>query len=89
MRKIALGLSLAMALPMIPAMATANTNGCHQLRLTVENRAPLTLRNLPYDALSCGGISQIYSLIVLRSTNTHGRLEDRIEAVFRRQGLIR
>lgn len=89
MRKIFLGLSLAMALPMIPTMAAANTNGCHQLRLTVENRAPLTLRNLPYDALSCSGIAQVYSLIVLRNTNTSGRLDDRIEAVFRRQGLVR
>jgi hypothetical protein len=89
MRSLLLGLSLAAALPMIPSMAAADGHSCNQLRQTVFNRAPLTTRNLPYAALDCHGISQIYALITLRNTNTHGRLENRIEAVFRRSGLIR
>ena len=90
MRSLLMTLILATSLPMMPTVASAQSHGCSQLRQTVINRAPLTTRNLPYDALSCRSISLAYALVVRPSSNgSVGRLEDRIEAIFRREGLLR
>lgn len=89
MRSLILTLSLAMALPMIPSMASAENHSCNQLRQGVINGVPLTVRNLPYAALPCSAISELHLLIVRRSSYSNSYLSDRIEAVFRREGLIR
>ncbi len=89
MRSLILTLSLAMALPMIPSIASADSHSCNQLRQTIFNQAPATTRNLPYGALTCAGVSEIHLLIIRRSTYSSTQLESRIEAVFRGEGLIR
>lgn len=66
----------------------ADGHSCNQLRQSVQNRVPLQIRNLPYAALDCGAISEIHFLTSNRSYST-GFLQQRIEAVFRREGLIR
>lgn len=89
MRSLILTLSLAMALPMIPTMASATGHdSCTQLRSTVRNAVPLQIRNLPYHALACPVISEIYLLTTNRSYS-HSFLSERIEAVFRREGILR
>lgn len=89
MRKIILTVSLACALPLLPGVAQATNHTCTQLRQTVFNQAPTTTRSLPYGALPCSAISEIHLLIARRGNMSMGRLADRIEAVFRREGLIR
>ena len=89
MRSLILTLSLAMALPMIPSVASATSHSCNQLRQTIFNQSPATIRNLPYGALTCAAVSEIHLLIIRRSSYSVGQLEDRIEAVFRGEGLIR
>ncbi|MEJ6390934.1 hypothetical protein [Gymnodinialimonas ulvae] len=89
MRPLILILSLALALPLVPGAAQATNHSCNQLRQTVLNRAPASSRTLPYGALPCSAISEIHLLIARRGNMSMGRLADRIEAVFRREGLIR
>ncbi|WP_224817184.1 hypothetical protein [Hasllibacter sp. MH4015] len=89
MRSIVLTLSLAMALPMIPTVAAADSHSCNQLRQTVFNRAPSISRDLPFGALTCDGISAIHLLLIRRNTYTPFDMNQRIEAIFRGEGLIR
>lgn len=89
MRSLILTLSLALALPMIPSVASATAHSCNQLRQTIYNQAPITTRNLPYGYLTCAAVSEIHLLIVRRSSYSSSQLESRIEAVFRGEGLIR
>lgn len=88
MRSLILTLSLAVALPMIPTIASADNHSCNQLRNTVVNAVPLQIRDLPYHALPCTVVSEVYLLTTIRSYS-HGFLSERIEAVFRREGLVR
>jgi hypothetical protein len=44
-------------------------------------------RDLPYDALDCAGISELHLLLV-RFHGTTFTLNQRIEAIFRRYGLV-
>jgi hypothetical protein len=91
MRTLILTLSLALALPMIPVMAQAGSHSdtCSQLRQSVVNRVPPVSRNLPYGALDCSAISELHLLLNRGSSYTNSYLSERIEAVFRREGLIR
>lgn len=90
MRRLLAPLALIAAVPMVPTMAAADSHSCAQLRQTLINQAPITTRNLPYGALSCTAVSHLHLLVVRGISNTSaGRLEDRIEAIFRREGLIR
>lgn len=89
MRSLILTLSLALAVPMMPTMATADGHSCNQLRQGVLNRVPLTTRNLPYHALDCAAISELHLLLSRSGTYTSNYLSQQIEALFRREGLIR
>lgn len=89
MRPLILTLSLALALPMMPTMAVADSHSCTQLRQSVVNRVPLTSRNLPYDALACSAISELHLLLNRRGSYSNSYLTQQIEALFRREGLIR
>ena len=60
---------------------------CNQLRSTVAIRVPIRARDLPYDALDCGAISEIF-LLTNRFDGNASELSRRIEAVFRRFGLV-
>ncbi|ABD53474.1 hypothetical protein [Jannaschia sp. CCS1] len=89
MRSLILILSLALALPMVPTMASADAHSCNQLRQGVVNRAPTNARNLPYAALRCSAISELHLLLNRANSYSNSYLTQRIEAVFRREGLIR
>ena len=89
MRNLILTLSLALTLPMIPTLASAQTDNCAQLRQTIVNTGPIQARNLPYGALTCDGVSEIHLLIIRRNSYSNAELVSRIEAVFRGEGLIR
>lgn len=65
----------------------ADSHTCDQLRLSVENRVPAMSRDLPYAALDCAGISELH-LLLMRFDGTAFTLNQRIEALFRRYGLI-
>lgn len=89
MRPILFALSLAMAVPALSTTAAmADSHSCNQLRLSVNNAVPPRIRNLPYHALDCGVIAEIF---LLTSNRSYSRsfLSERIEAVFRREGLVR
>lgn len=87
MRSILFVLSLAMAVPALSTTAAlADGHSCNQLRQTVINRVPATLHNLPYAALPCSAISELHLLLITRGHDSN--LSDRVEAVFRREGLI-
>ncbi len=85
MRRILLLLGLAAAA--VPAPLAADRHDCDQLRALVDSRLPAVSRELPYDLLDCHGISEIYLLLV-RFDGTIFELNQRIEAVFRRYGLV-
>ena len=81
-------LALGAALSAIGAtLALADSHSCDQLRLTTEQRVPGISRDLPYDALDCAGISEVF-LLTNGFDGTVLELNRRIEAVFRRYGLI-
>lgn len=88
MRSVILSLSLAMALPMVPTMASATAHDCNQLRNQVRIAVPGDVRNLPYAGLDCNAIGEIHLLNSAHAGN-HNFLSQRIEAIFRREGLIR
>ena len=88
MRSLILTLSLAAALPLMPTMAAADGHSCNQLRQTVLNSVPATLHNRPWAALSCAGISEIHILLLTNHSSGH-RLDQQVDAVFRREGLVR
>lgn len=67
--------------------ALADSHTCDQLRATTEGRVPAISRDLPYDALDCAGISEVF-LLTNGFDGTRLDLNRRIEAVFRRYGLI-
>jgi hypothetical protein len=75
----------AATLPFGPALADSHT--CGQLRLSVEDRVPAMSRDLPYAALDCAGISELHLLLV-RFDGSAFTLNQRIEAIFRRYGLL-
>jgi hypothetical protein len=75
------------AMTVIPVSAGADSHTCGQLRLSVENRVPTISRDLPYAAMDCAGISELHLLLV-RFNGTTFNLNQRIEAVFRRYGLV-
>jgi uncharacterized membrane protein YeiH len=88
MRTILFALSLAVAAPvMTTTAAMADGHNCGQLRQTVLNRVPATLHNRPWAALSCAGVSELHILLIT-SQNNH-RISQQVDAVFRREGLIR
>ena len=89
MRSLILTLALSVALPMVPTMAAADGHSCNQLRSSVSNRAPLQTRNYPYHALTCAAISELHLLLIRSSSYSNSYLSERIEAVFRREGLVR
>ena len=89
MRSLILILSLAIAVPMMPTMASASGHSCNQLRQSVITRVPVTSRNLPYTALPCSSISELHLLLSRASSYSNSYLTQRIAAVFRRAGLIR
>lgn len=89
MRTLILTLSLALALPMLPTTASATSHSCNQLRQSVVNRVPPAARNYPYGALQCSAISELHLLISGGSSYSTRYLSERIEAVFRREGLVR
>jgi hypothetical protein len=69
-------------------VAQADAHSCTQLRSSVSNAVPGISRNLPYDALDCAAISEIYLLTTTRRNLTQYSMNQRIEAIFRREGLI-
>jgi hypothetical protein len=85
MRHPVLGLCLAAILVAQPAFA--DRHSCDQLRGNVAALLPAMSRDLPYERLDCAGISEVY-LLLLRFDGTRFMLNQRIEAVFRRYGLI-
>lgn len=89
MRLAILPLLAALALPAAAAYAQTGPDACAQLRQTILNLAPATTLNLPYAALDCAAISEIHLLLVSNNQQTQNRLDSRIEAIFRREGLIR
>lgn len=89
MRSLILTLTLALALPLIPTMASADSHSCNQLRQNVYNRVPLQTRNYPYGALSCAAVSELHLLLIRSNSYSNSYLTQRVEAVFRREGLIR
>jgi hypothetical protein len=80
-------ISICAAICMMPVAASADSHTCGQLRLSVENRVPTISRDLPYGALDCAGISELHLLLV-RFDGTRFTLNQRIEALFRRYGLV-
>lgn len=86
MRSILFALSIAVAIPaMSTTAAMADGHSCNQLRQSVVNRVPATLHNRPWAQLSCAGISELHILLI--TSNNH--ISQRVDAVFRREGLIR
>ena len=79
--------AVVFAIGTAPFAAPADSHSCDQLRLSVENRVPAISRDLPYAALDCAGISELH-LLLLRFDGTQFQLNQRIEALFRRYGLI-
>ena len=86
MHRILFTIALSLLSLTTPAQAVQHT--CGQLRASVEAALPGMSRDLPYDQLDCAGISEIYLLLV-RFDGTVFMLNQRIEAVFRRYGLVR
>ena len=82
-------LALAFALPLTATSASATAHDCAQLRQTIFNLAPPTTHDLPYAALTCAGVSQIHLILLTAGSQGQSRLALSIEAVFRREGLIR
>lgn len=80
-------IAACLALCLLPMSAAADNHTCGQLRLSVENRVPAISRDLPYAALDCAGISELHLLLV-RFDGTAFNLNQRIEALFRRYGLV-
>lgn len=90
MRSTILTLSLALALPLLPAAAHADAHSnCNQLRQNVFNTVPLMSRDLPFGALDCAAIGEIHLLVTQGGHYSDFQKNQRIEAVFRREGLIR
>jgi len=90
MRSAILTLSLALALPLIPVAAHADAHDtCNQLRNTVYNSIPVMSRDLPFAALDCAAIDEIHLLVTSGVRYSDFQKNQRIEAVFRREGLIR
>lgn len=88
MRSILFALSIAVAMPAVSTTAAlADGHSCNQLRTSVRNTVPLTIRNLPYALLNCGAIGEIHLLSTNRSYSA-SYLEGRIEAIFRREGIV-
>ncbi|WP_461429378.1 hypothetical protein [Gymnodinialimonas sp.] len=81
-------LSLALTLPMMATTASADGHSCTQLRQGVINNVPVTVRNLPYHALDCAAVGELHLLISRSHDYSRSYLTQRIEAVFRREGLI-
>ncbi len=79
--------AVVFAIGTAPFAASTDSHSCDQLRLSVENRVPAISRDLPYAALDCAGISELH-LLLLRFDGTQFQLNQRIEALFRRYGLI-
>jgi hypothetical protein len=86
MRHLLLALGLSIAL--LPQPAAADKHTCGQLRGNVDAMIPAMSRDLPYEQLDCAGISELYLLLV-QFDGPDFTLNQRIEAVFRRYGLIR
>jgi hypothetical protein len=80
--------ALTLALVPLGTPAQADKHTCDQLRASVEASLPRIARDLPYDLLDCAGISEVY-LLLLRFDGTAFMLNQRIEAIFRRYGLVR
>lgn len=89
MRAIILSVALALTMPLVPSTAAADGHNCAQLRSTVLNNVPLTTRSLPYASLSCAAISELHLFLTSNSHRSSSYTSQRIEAVFRREGLIR
>ncbi len=60
-----------------------------QLRISVINGMPPGTRDLDPNQLSCLGLSQVYFLQTSFRPSRDYELRQRIEAVFRREGLTR
>ncbi|MGP1356628.1 hypothetical protein [Roseicyclus sp.] len=86
MHRTLIALTLALVPPGTPAQADKHT--CGQLRASVEASLPRIAHDLPYDLLDCAGISEVY-LLLMRFDGTAFMLNQRIEAIFRRYGLVR
>jgi hypothetical protein len=86
LHRILFAMTFALACPALPAKADQHT--CDQLRASVEASLPAIARDLPYDRLDCAGISEVY-LLLMRFDGTAFMLNQRIEAIFRRYGLVR
>jgi hypothetical protein len=80
-------LALGAALCLLPVTGAAEQHTCDQLRRSVESQLPAISRDLPYEALDCAGISEVY-LLLMRFDGTAFMLNQRIESIFRRYGLI-
>ncbi len=89
MRSAIFTLSLALALPLFPVAALADGHACDQLRNLVRNNVPAVSRDLPYDTLDCAAISELHLLTTANQHLSSFLLNQRIEALFRREGLIR
>ena len=88
MRSIIFALSIAVAVPALSTTAAmAEGHSCNQLRQSVVNRVPATLHNRPWASLSCAGISELHILLITGLSNNN--LNQQVDAVFRREGLIR
>ncbi|QBY02324.1 hypothetical protein E2K80_17570 [Rhodophyticola sp. CCM32] len=89
---LALIAALALALPIsVPAAQAQGAHECSgQLIRSVEARLPRLNHDIPVQALSCAGIVQIYFLLDQSNRGEIQRnyLRQRINAVFRREGLI-
>ena len=87
-------IALALTAPIaLPSIALAQTDACsEQLVRNVEMRMPRISEGLDIRDLSCLGITQIYFLLD-NDSDRFGvpltRTRQRIEAVFRREGLFR
>lgn len=87
MRSLILPLTLALALPMAPSIGAADSHNCTQLRQSVINAAPVAARELPYGLLQCSAISELHLLLSSHRSRSPSYLIQRIEAVFRREGV--
>jgi hypothetical protein len=87
MTRLGAALCIAVAAALPPTQVLADKHTCDQLRLSVEGRVPAMSRDLPYAALDCAGISELHLLLV-RFDGTAFLLNQRIEALFRRYGLV-
>ena len=89
MRKAIFIIALGLTAPMMAATtASATAHDCQQLRNTVRNSVPGDVRNLPYHAINCNVVGEIH-LLATANGHRHSWLSDRIEAIFRREGLLR